>query len=82
MMASNTSINVGVRRFIYSLGQYRNFEPSGTQYKVVVGRGYEYLGTVYAPGSTIPYDAGGGTVYSGLAQLERDFNSGLLDPAT
>jgi hypothetical protein len=83
---TNTKINVGVSRMIYSLAtpQMRNFEVNGTQtYNVAVGYvgiyKYTYAGTVYAKGATIPYDGTG--VYLNPAQLERDFNAGLIDPS-
>jgi hypothetical protein len=81
-MPTNTQIGIGVTRMIYSLAtpQLRNFEPSGQLYKVMRPT-YEYLGTVYHDGDTIPYDVDGSS-YSNLAQLERDFNSAELDPAT
>jgi len=80
-MATNTSIDIGLRRFIYgSINDYRNFEPSGQLY-AAVRDGYEYQGVVYDAGDAIPFDVGG-TSYSGLAQLERDFNSGWIDPAS
>jgi hypothetical protein len=78
-MATNTNINVGVRRYIASLGELRNFEPSGTQYKVVRVT-YEYNGQQYSNSDVIPYDAD--SKYSNLEQLERDVNAGLIDPAS
>jgi hypothetical protein len=80
---TNTKSNIGVSRMIYSLAtpQMRNFEVNGTQtYKVVVGASvpYVYNGVLYATGAVIPYDS---TVYSNAAQLERDFNAGLVDPS-
>jgi len=83
----NTRVNIGVRRMIYSLAtpQMRNFEVNGTQtYKVVINARipYVYAGVLYAPGATIPYDAATNTLYSNAAQIERDFNSGALDPSS
>ena len=83
-MGANTKNNVGIRRVIASLTPpaERNFETNGSQvYKVVTGHGYFYLGTVYAKGATIPYDAAGGTKYSLWPQLQRDWNLGWIDPA-
>jgi hypothetical protein len=81
-MAKNTDINIGIRRFITSLNGYRNFEPTGTTYTVIRATGYEYQGTHYNPGDVIPMDGPGGTSYTNLAQLERDFNSGFIDPTS
>ena len=83
MLGANSIRNVGVRRVIGSLAtpQRRNFEPNGTQkYMVVRGASYTHAGNIYAKGQTIAYDAAGGTQYSNLARLERDFNRGVLDP--
>jgi hypothetical protein len=84
----NTKSGLGVMRMIRSLPtpQMRAFEDNGTQtYNVVVSFSgiykYTYAGVVYAAGATIPYDAAGGTMYSNMGQLERDFNSGWLDPS-
>lgn len=80
-MATNTSNNVGIRRLIYSLPvpAYRNFEPAGGALYVAV-RAVDYAGTRYAPGTTIPFDAAGGTRYTNDDLMERFFNSGDVDP--
>jgi len=81
----STKRNVGIRRMVTTVtpAQYRNFEPNGTQtYTVQHGHGYDHAGTHYAKGATIPYDSGGGTVYSNAYRLERDFNRGALDPSS
>ena len=82
-MGANTKSNVGIRRVIATLTPpaERCFEVNGSQvYKVITGHGYFYLGTVYAKGATISYDAAGGTRYAGWPQLERDFVLGWVDP--
>lgn len=84
---TNTRVGIGIRRMIRSLPdpEMRNFEVNGQQlYKVAVGRAvpmsYTYGGLVFNQGDTIPYDAWGGTRYSNAEQLERDFNTGWVDP--
>ncbi len=81
-MATNTSVNIGVRRMIYSLAtpEYRNFEPKGGQLYSVVRPQLQYAGTVYNRGDTIPYDAG--SQYSDDALMEIWFNQGWVDPAS
>jgi hypothetical protein len=81
---TNTAIGIGVRRMIYSLAtpQYRNYDPHGGQLYNAVRSTYEYQGVIYDAGQTIPFDGGGGTFYTNDAQLERDFNAGLIDPAS
>jgi hypothetical protein len=81
---ANTKSDVGIRRMITSLGtpQYRNFEVNGAQTYAPTAGGYTYAGATYAKGAAIPFDAAGGTLYGKPSQLERDFNSGLLDPTS
>lgn len=81
---SNTSSNIGVRRMIYSLASpaYRNYEGNGAQLYNAVRSTYEYQGVIYNAGQTITFDGGSGTFYTNDAQLERDFNAGLIDPAS
>lgn len=82
-LGTNTKRNVGIRRLIASVGQYRNFEPNGTQtYNVASDKGYDHAGNHYAKGATIPFDAAGGTLYSNYPRLERDFNRRALDPSS
>jgi hypothetical protein len=79
----NTTANIGIRRMITSLSppQYRNCEVNGSQlYKVVRAGPYLYQTTTYTQGQTVAYDAAGGTKYGNMPQIERDFNSGWLDP--
>jgi len=57
-MATNTTRNLGVRRYFSALSAYRNFETSGTvQYKVV-RESMNFLGTVYNATQSLPFDAG------------------------
>lgn len=81
---TNTQANIGIRRLVCSLATpaYRNFEPNGGQLYKVMRPVYEYAGTTYHAGDVIPFDGGGGTYYTNDAQIERDFNSGDLDPAS
>lgn len=82
-LGSNSKVNVGIRRFVASVGGYRNFEPNGTQtYNVASDKGYSHAGNSYAKGATIPYDAAGGTLYGNYPRLERDFNRRVLDPSS
>lgn len=78
----NSKRNVGIRRFVPSFG-YRNFEPNGTQtYTVATSKGYSHAGVSYTKGQTIAYDAAGGTAYSNINRLERDYNRGAIDPSS
>lgn len=79
---TNTQANIGVRRMIYSLAtpEHRNYEIKGGQLYKAVRPNLEYKGTVYNPGTTIPYDGPGGTSYSDDALMESYFNSGWIDP--
>lgn len=80
-MATNTEMNVGISIECGSLGM-RNFEDSGTVlYKSNVD-GLEFLGTIYATGATLPFNAGVGTNYSAAAleTLELYWNQGWLRP--
>lgn len=84
MANPQTAIGVGIRRNFASLGD-RNFEPdqgSPVQY-VSNQENLEFLGTVYQPGSNLPFDVGG-VSYSptavGLLQLY--WNQGWITPAT
>jgi hypothetical protein len=84
IMATNTAINVGVRRMIRSLPtpQYRNYEPKGGQLYNAVQDNLEYAGVTYQKGQTIPYDGGGGTYYCNDALMEVYFNAEMIDPAS
>jgi hypothetical protein len=80
----NSKSNIGIRRIAGALSppQRRNFEPNGQQlYRVAATVAYSYGGSSFAPGSVIPFNAAAGTKYSHPAQLERDFNRLVLDPA-
>jgi hypothetical protein len=82
---SNSKVNIGIRRLIKSTTPpgLRNFEANGTQtYVVVADKGYDHAGNHYAKGATIPYDDVGGAKYSHFNRLERDFNTGALDPSS
>ena len=76
-MASNTSINVGVRRFIRgAVNAYRCFEPGGvTQYVSNKSR-LTINGIKYQPGDALPL----GCLPD--AQLEVLFNAGQINPAS
>jgi hypothetical protein len=83
-IGQNTKSNIGIRRIAGALNppQARNFEVNGQQlYRVASTVPYTYGAVSYAPGATIPFDAGAGTKYAHPAQLERDFNRLVLDPA-
>jgi hypothetical protein len=84
----NTAVGLGIRRMIYSLPapEYRNFEINGQQlYRVASVTEYSYGGAIIPFGTTIPFDGlaldgSGAPVYANAEQLERDFNSGWIDP--
>lgn len=82
-MPTNTQMNVGIRRMIYSLPspEYRNFEQVGQLYQAI-SPNLEYNYVVYANGQTIPFDGGGSpkTFYTNTALLEIYFNAGMIDP--
>jgi hypothetical protein len=76
---TNTARNIGIRRFLYgAINDWRNFETEGVRYRVTTVR-YFYADVEYRQNQVIPFDAGGGTAYSNLAQLERDWNAQLLE---
>ncbi len=81
---TNTAANIGIRRMIYSLPapQYRNYEPNGGQLYKAMQANLAYRGSVYNPGTTIPFDGGGGTYYSDDALMEVFFNAGMVDPTS
>ena len=82
---SNTKSDIGIRRIITSVSPagYRNFEANGSQtYVVAADKGYDYKGTHYAKGATIPYDAAGNTKYGDPVRLERDYNRRVIDPSS
>jgi hypothetical protein len=83
-MASNTDINIGIRRMIYSLAtpEYRNYEPQGGQLYAAVRVNLEYQGTTYNPGDTIPYDNEDESAYTDDALMEMYFNQGWVDPVS
>jgi hypothetical protein len=76
-MASNTSMNVGVRRFIYgSVNGYRNFEPGGTTQYVSNKSQLTINGIAYQPGDALPL----GCLPD--EKLEVLFNAGDINPAS
>lgn len=82
-MATNTEMNVGVRRNFTTLGD-RNYEPlGGAQYRSNI-EDLEYMGTKYDTDALIPFDAGGPPAdrYSDDALMERYFNAGMIYPTT
>lgn len=81
-MATNTFLNIGVRRMIYSLAspEHRNYEPQGGQLYKAVLPGLEYAGNTYNARDTIPYDGDG--VYTNDALMEVYFNQAWIDPVS
>jgi hypothetical protein len=77
---TNTALNIGVRRMIYSLPtpEYRNYEAKGGQLYLAVQSNLEYAGNIYTVGETIPFDGAG--VYANDALMEVYFNAGMIDP--
>ena len=76
-MASNTSMNIGIRRFIRgSVNGYRNFEPGGTTQYVSNKSQLTINGTVYQPGDALPL---GVLLDEKLVIL---FNAGEINPAS
>jgi hypothetical protein len=76
-MATNTSLNVGVRRFVYgAINDFRNFEPGGTVQYVSNRSRLTINGTQYQPGDLLPL----GCLPD--AQLEVLFNQGDINPAS
>ena len=76
-MATNTSLNVGVRRFVYgAINDFRNFEPGGTvQYASNKSR-LTVNGVAYQPGTALPL----GCLPD--AKLVVLFNQGDINPAS
>jgi hypothetical protein len=76
-------INVGIRRLVWSLTpqpQERAYQPHGGQLYKTMSAKLRYAGSEYSRGATIPYDGGGGTVYSNDFWMGRLFRSGFVDP--
>jgi hypothetical protein len=61
-------MNLGIRRYLKAVGQFRNFTPS-VPLRVVRWTGYDYLGVQYAEGAIIPFDFGG--VYAGMYRSSK-----------
>lgn len=78
-MATETLINVGIRRNFVGLGD-RNFEDSGTvQYKA--SRAGTYNGVAYDIGDAIPFDVDGTHYSVAIIELLRFFwNQGWIAP--
>ena len=84
MANPQTLLGVGIRRNFATLGD-RNFEPDQTtpvQY-ISNQEHLEFLGTIYEPGSNLPFDVGG-VSYSARAVglLQLYWNQGWVKPAT
>jgi len=83
-MATNTALDVGIRRNFATLGD-RNFEPAGalagTDQYSCLHDGLVFLGTAYHTGDTLPFDVGG-VSYSAAAvgELELYWNQGYIAP--
>ena len=79
-MATETSINVGLRKNFATFGD-RNFEDSSTVQYVSNRSLLNFLGTNYDVGSTLPFNVGG-THYSAAAiEILRHFwNQGWIKP--
>jgi len=79
-MATETSINVGIRRNFATYGD-RNFEDVGTVQYASNRVNLEFLGTLYQVGSSLPFDVGG-TSYSAAAlqTLQLYWNNGWISP--
>jgi len=84
-MASNTALDVGIRRNFATLGD-RNFEPAGAlagtnQYSCNYA-GLYFMGTKYNAGDTLPFDANGNTTYSAAAVglLQLFWDAGWVNP--
>lgn len=85
-MATNTAMNIGVRRNFSTLGD-RNYEPLGGAQYTSNRDGLELGGVTYDTGETIEFDdsASGSSPYdrySDDALMERYFNEGLITPTT
>lgn len=90
-MATNTELNVGIRRNFATLGD-RNFEPDQTGTPVLYKCGKDGLDFIavsngakvkYSVGDSLPFDVSG-TSYSAtaVALLELYWNAGFCYPAT
>ncbi len=79
-MATNTLVNVGIRRNFATFG-WRNFETSGTVQYVAEREGLDFNGTSYQFGDTLPFDVAA-TSYSAsaMAQLQLYWNNGWISP--
>lgn len=76
-MATNTSTNVGVRRFVPgTINAFRNFELGGTVQYVSNKSRLTINGVAYQPGDALPL----GILPD--AQLEVLFNAGDINPAS
>lgn len=80
-MATETLVNVGLRKHFTTLGD-RNFEDAGTvQYKA--GRQpLEFLGTSYDVGDLLPFDSGSSYSTGTIALLLRYWEQEWITPAT
>jgi hypothetical protein len=72
---TNTRANIGIRRFIRGLNDYRNFEPGGTVQYVSNKSRLTINGIVYQPGTALPL---GALPDEKLVVL---FNQGDINPA-
>ena len=85
MANPNTAIGLGTRKNFATLGD-RNFEPDQTnpvQY-ACNHENLEFLGTIYQPTTTLPFDAVGNTQYGPFALrcLQLYWDQGWITPLT
>lgn len=79
----NSTIGVGIRRGVTTLGP-RNYEPNGGALYKSNHDKFDYLGTNYATAVTIPFDitTSSPNRYSLDAYMEQMFNAGVIYPIT
>lgn len=79
-MATNTELNIGIRRNFGTL-EDRNFETSGDVLYKSSRENLEFLGTLYDSGETLPFNVAS-TSYSAAAlqDLELYWNQGWIEP--
>jgi len=82
-MATETLINVGIRRNFVTLGD-RNFEDGGTVQYAANYQPLSFNGTLYNVGDNLPFDANGNTTYStaAIGQLRQFWDAGWITPLT
>ena len=77
---TNTQANIGIRRFIRGLNDYRNFEPGGSTQYYCGRQPLTFLGSTYNLGDALPFDLDASYSKKALAQLELFWNHGWVYP--